>query len=77
MSMHMRMYVPGCIDTVTDWSEINLQGLVFAPRPYSCSITPRSEAKAEQRFITPDFSKYELLLPEDEKRMLAEEKLGR
>ncbi|KAG1894635.1 cytochrome P450, partial [Suillus fuscotomentosus] len=48
------------------------EGLVFRPRPFACSISPRSEAKARlirQRFTdaTPAFSKYELFLTKEEK----------
>ncbi|KAG1854775.1 cytochrome P450 [Suillus tomentosus] len=48
------------------------EGLVFRPRPFACSISPRSEAKARlirERFTdaTPAFSKYELFLTKEEK----------
>ncbi|KAG1815836.1 cytochrome P450 [Suillus variegatus] len=46
------------------------EGLVFRPRPFACSISPRSEAKAgliRERFTdaTPAFTKYELFLTKE------------
>jgi len=56
-------------------------GLSFNPRPFACSITPRNEEKAkmiQQMFAeaTETLSKYELSLTDEEKRLLAEERLG-
>jgi hypothetical protein len=55
------------------------QGLAFDPLPFACSIKPRSEAKAKaikQRFAgaTATLSKYETVLTDEEKQMLAEER---